>query len=72
MADISSFLSEEDRNRWLIGWANDDGDTFSQFEHYDKFDKGTTEKNAQSHQTKSNRKIISFSEQEAPFHVKTY
>ena len=44
LADLSSFLSEEDRNRWLIGWANDDGDTFSQFEHYDKFDKGTTEK----------------------------
>ena len=44
MADLSSFLSEEDRNRRLIGWANDDGDTFSQFEHYDKFDKGTTEK----------------------------
>ena len=44
MADLSSFLSEEDRNRWLICWANDDGDTFSQFEHYDKFDKGTPEK----------------------------
>ncbi len=40
----SQTLLEEDRNRWLIGWANDDGDTFSQFEHYDKFDKGTTEK----------------------------
>lgn len=40
----SDTLPDESKNTWLLGWANDDGGTFSHFDLYDNFDKGTIEK----------------------------
>ncbi len=40
----SDTLSEELKGQWLIGWAGEDGDTFSQFEEYAKYEKQTSEK----------------------------
>ncbi len=33
----SDTLDSETKGKWLIGWANDDGGTFSNFDHYDNF-----------------------------------
>ena len=41
---IYSKLSEEQKNKWLIGWSSNEGGTFSNFDEYEKFDKGTPEK----------------------------
>ncbi len=40
----SDNLGEENKNVWLVGWANDEGGTFSNFDLYEKFEKGTVEK----------------------------
>ena len=40
----SDTLDNESKGKWLIGWANDDGGTFSNFDEYAKFDKGSPEK----------------------------
>ena len=40
----SDTLGDDLKNKWLIGWANDEGGTFSNFDEYEKFDKGTPEK----------------------------
>lgn len=32
------------RNKWLIGWSGNDGGTFSNFDEFEKFDLGSTEK----------------------------
>ncbi len=40
----SDNLCEENKNVWLVGWANDEGGTFSNFDLYEKFEKGTVEK----------------------------
>jgi hypothetical protein len=42
----SDKLSEDLKGKWLIGWANDDGGTFSNFDEYEKFEKNTPEKTA--------------------------
>jgi hypothetical protein len=40
----SDTIGDDLKGKWLIGWSNDDGDTFSNFNEYEKFDKGTPEK----------------------------
>ncbi len=40
----SDTLDDASKGRWLIGWANDDGGTFSNFDLYDEYDGGTVEK----------------------------
>jgi hypothetical protein len=40
----SNTLSDDIKGRWLIGWANSEGDTFSNFDEYEKFEKETPEK----------------------------
>lgn len=40
----SDTLSEEQKSKWLIGWSSNEGGTFSNFDEYEKFDKGTPEK----------------------------
>lgn len=40
----SNTLSDDLKGRWLIGWSNNDGDTFSNFDLYDKYEKKTPEK----------------------------
>lgn len=40
----SENLGEELKGKWLIGWSNDEGGTFSEFDEFEKFDKGTPEK----------------------------
>ncbi len=40
----SDTLCEEQKNKWLIGWSSNEGGTFSNFDEYEKFDKGTPEK----------------------------
>jgi hypothetical protein len=42
----SDKLSDDLRGKWLIGWANDEGGTFSNFDEYEKFEKDTPEKTA--------------------------
>ena len=42
----SDKLSDDLKGKWLIGWANDDGGTFSNFDEYEKFEKDTPEKTA--------------------------
>ncbi len=40
----SDKLSDDLKGKWLIGWANDEGGTFSNFDEYEKFEKDTPEK----------------------------
>ena len=40
----SDNLCEENKNVWLIGWANDEGGTFSNFDLYEQFEKDNIEK----------------------------
>lgn len=40
----SDTLSDDLKGRWLIGWSNDDGGTFSNFDLYEKYEKKTPEK----------------------------
>lgn len=40
----SDTLGEDLRGKWLIGWSNRDGGTFSNFDEFEKFDLGNTEK----------------------------
>ena len=40
----SDKLSDDLKGIWLIGWANDEGGTFSNFDEYEKFEKDTPEK----------------------------
>ncbi len=40
----SDTLADEDKNVWLIGWANDNGGTFSEFEHLSDYEGATPEK----------------------------
>ncbi len=40
----SNTLDEEHKNVWLIGWANRDGGTFSEFDFYSDYEKRTVEK----------------------------
>ncbi|MBQ9745735.1 MAG: hypothetical protein IJW21_02810 [Clostridia bacterium] len=40
----SDNLGDDLKGKWLIGWSNDEGGTFSNFDEYEKFDKGTHEK----------------------------
>lgn len=40
----SDTLDDESKGVWLIGWANDDGGTFSKFDKYADYDGGTVEK----------------------------
>lgn len=40
----SDTLSDELKNKYLIGWANNDGGTFSNFDLYEGFEKKTIEK----------------------------
>lgn len=40
----SENLDEESRNVWLIGWANDEGGTFSNFDRYADYEQDTLEK----------------------------
>lgn len=40
----STTLGEELQGKWLIGWSSDDGGTFSNFDEFEKFDMGSTEK----------------------------
>ncbi len=44
----SDNLDDASKGRWLIGWANDDGGTFSNFDLYDEYDGGTIEKTLRS------------------------
>ena len=37
----SDNLGEDLKNKWLIGWSNEDGGTFSQFDEYARFEKAT-------------------------------
>lgn len=39
----SDTLEEGLRNKWLIGWSSDNGGTFSNFDEYALFEKGTVE-----------------------------
>ncbi len=41
---MSDTLDDDSKGKWLIGWSNDDGGTFSKFDHYDDYDGGTLEK----------------------------
>ena len=40
----SDTLGDDLKNKWLIGWASDEGGTFSNFDEYEKFEKETPEK----------------------------
>lgn len=40
----SETLGDDLRNKWLIGWSGSDGGTFSNFDEFEKFDLGSTEK----------------------------
>ena len=40
----SENLDEESQNVWLVGWAGNEGGTFSHFDLYKDYDKGTVEK----------------------------
>ena len=40
----SDTLSDDLKNQWLIGWSNNDGGTFSNFDLYEKYEKKTPEK----------------------------
>ena len=40
----SENLDEESQNVWLVGWAGSEGGTFSHFDLYKDYDKGTVEK----------------------------
>lgn len=40
----SDNLNDGLKGKWLIGWANDEGGTFSNFDEYEKFEKDTSEK----------------------------
>lgn len=40
----SDTLSDDLKNRWLIGWSNVDGGTFSDFDLFEKYEKKTPEK----------------------------
>ncbi len=40
----SDTLDEACKGRWLIGWSNDEGGTFSNFDLYDDYDGGTPDK----------------------------
>ena len=40
----SDTLGDDLRGKWLIGWSSVDGGTFSNFDEFEKFDLGTTEK----------------------------
>ena len=40
----SENLGEELQNKWLIGWANDDGGTFSNFDLLSDYEKGSVDK----------------------------
>ena len=40
----SDTLGDELKNKWLIGWSSGDGGTFSNFDEFEKFDLGNTEK----------------------------
>ena len=40
----SDTLGEDLRGKWLIGWSSRDGGTFSNFDEFEKFDLGNTEK----------------------------
>ena len=40
----SDTLDEERKDKWLIGWSSKDGGTFSNFDEFEKFDLGETEK----------------------------
>lgn len=40
----SDNLSDELKNRWLVGWSSDDGGTFSHFTPLDECEKKTPEK----------------------------
>lgn len=37
-------LGEDQKGKWLIGWSNNNGGTFSNFDEFDKFDLGSNEK----------------------------
>ncbi len=41
---VSDTLSEDRKGRWLLGWSNDEGGTFSNFDIYDEYDGGTVGK----------------------------
>lgn len=40
----SNNLGDDRKNQWLIGWSNDEGGTFSDFDLYSDFEKKTIEK----------------------------
>lgn len=40
----SDTLSDDLKGQWLIGWSNEDGGTFSNFDRYDLYDKGDRQK----------------------------
>jgi len=40
----SDTLGDDLKDKWLIGWSGNEGGTFSNFDEYEKFDKGTPEK----------------------------
>ena len=40
----SNTLSDDLKGKWLIGWANDEGGTFSDFDLYADYEKKTLEK----------------------------
>lgn len=40
----SDTLGDDIKGKWLIGWSGSEGGTFSNFDEYEKFDKGTPEK----------------------------
>lgn len=40
----SETLDDERKDKWLIGWSTTDGGTFSNFDEFEKFDLGDTEK----------------------------
>ena len=40
----SENLGEELQNKWLIGWSNDDGGTFSNFDLLSDYEKGSVDK----------------------------
>ncbi|MBQ7378188.1 MAG: hypothetical protein IJW70_00750 [Clostridia bacterium] len=40
----SDTLSDDLKGQWLIGWSNDDGGTFSNFDLYEQYEKKTPEK----------------------------
>ena len=45
----SANLGDDRKNQWLIGWSNDEGGTFSNFNLYSDFEQKNNRKNLKEH-----------------------